>query len=246
MTLEESFEILGINSSSEYDEIIEAYRAKAKQYHPDLNQSSDATIKMQQINEAFEIIRANYGKKEYLHAREKHDERQNTRNESKSKEEDAQQFENDNQNNDVLYNVVLHAGKSCFIPYFCPVCLKRTNNIIIKSFSFIDCEFISYRRYRIKQYKSSISFFCCCNSRFNKYVKIIHKSNGINFYFKNKEYAEFFAEINHEECILSSRVEHIINKILHITKFILYKPGLRFLAGVICIFLFIMYNRFFS
>lgn len=60
MTLEESYEILGISSSSEYDEIIEAYRTKAKQYHPDLNQSSDATIKMQQINEAFEIIRANY------------------------------------------------------------------------------------------------------------------------------------------------------------------------------------------
>lgn len=246
MTLEEAYEILGINYSSEYDEIIEEYRAKAKLYHPDLNQSSDATLKMQQINEAFEIIKTNYGKKDYPHSSKKQGECQNTRNESKSKEEDIQQFENDNQTNDVLYKVVLHAGKSCFIPYFCPVCLKRTNNIIIKSFSFIDSEFISYRRYKIKQYKSSISFFCCCNSRFNKYVKIIHKSNGINFYFKNKEYAELFAEINHEECILSSRVEQIIDKILHITMFVLLKPGLRFLAVVICFFLYIMFDVVFS
>lgn len=124
--------------------------------------------------------------------------------------------------------------------------MKRTNKIITKSFSFIDIEDVSYRKYRIKQYKSSISFFCCCNSKFNKYVKIIHKSNGIFFYFKNKEYAEFFAEINHEECIQSSKVEQLIDKILHIARFILIKPELRFLAFVICISLYAMYDMFFK
>ncbi len=33
-----------------------AYRKKAKEYHPDINKSPDATAKFQKINEAYEFL----------------------------------------------------------------------------------------------------------------------------------------------------------------------------------------------
>lgn len=53
---EKSCDLLGVNYNTNSDEVKLAYRRKAKQYHPDINQSSDATKKFQEINEAYEFL----------------------------------------------------------------------------------------------------------------------------------------------------------------------------------------------
>lgn len=53
---EESCDLLGVGYNADKYEIKLAYRKKAKQYHPDLNKSPDATIMFQQINNAYEFL----------------------------------------------------------------------------------------------------------------------------------------------------------------------------------------------
>ena len=49
-------EILGITSAASDKEIKRAFLLKAKQYHPDVNQSAEAPKKFAQINEAYETL----------------------------------------------------------------------------------------------------------------------------------------------------------------------------------------------
>ena len=51
-----SLDILGITSAASEKEIKRAFLLKAKQYHPDVNKSSDAPKKFSQINEAYETL----------------------------------------------------------------------------------------------------------------------------------------------------------------------------------------------
>ncbi|MCF6460808.1 DnaJ domain-containing protein [Clostridium sp. Cult3] len=53
---EESCDMLGVGYNADKYEIKLAYRKKAKQYHPDLNKSPDATRMFQQINNAYEFL----------------------------------------------------------------------------------------------------------------------------------------------------------------------------------------------
>lgn len=53
---EKSCETLGIPVTTEESRIKLAYRKKAKQYHPDVNQAADATAKFQEISEAYEFL----------------------------------------------------------------------------------------------------------------------------------------------------------------------------------------------
>ena len=53
---EESCDLLGVGYNADKYEIKLAYRKRAKQYHPDLNKSPDATIMFQQINNAYEFL----------------------------------------------------------------------------------------------------------------------------------------------------------------------------------------------
>lgn len=53
---EESCKILGLNPTTDVYEIKLAYRKRAKQFHPDINKSPDATEKFQKINEANEFL----------------------------------------------------------------------------------------------------------------------------------------------------------------------------------------------
>lgn len=53
---EESCDLLGVSYDSDKYQIKLAYRQKAKEYHPDLNKSPDATTKFQQINNAYEFL----------------------------------------------------------------------------------------------------------------------------------------------------------------------------------------------
>jgi DnaJ-domain-containing protein 1 len=53
---EKSCATLGIPVTTEESRIKLAYRKKAKQYHPDVNQAADATAKFQEISEAYEFL----------------------------------------------------------------------------------------------------------------------------------------------------------------------------------------------
>ena len=50
------YEILGVDKNATPEEIKSAYRKLAKQYHPDVNKSPDATQKFKDINEAYEVL----------------------------------------------------------------------------------------------------------------------------------------------------------------------------------------------
>lgn len=53
---EKSCELLGVQNDADKYQIKLAYRKKAKQYHPDLNKSPDATKLFQQINDSYEFL----------------------------------------------------------------------------------------------------------------------------------------------------------------------------------------------
>ena len=59
------YEILGVNNDSSDTEIRKAYRVLSLKYHPDKNSSEEATIKFQEINEAYETLRDTDLRKKY-------------------------------------------------------------------------------------------------------------------------------------------------------------------------------------
>lgn len=51
------YEILGVSNNASFDEISNAYRNRAKEFHPDLNDGNEiASINMKKINEAYDIL----------------------------------------------------------------------------------------------------------------------------------------------------------------------------------------------
>ena len=50
------YEILGVSYTATQEEIKRAFRTLAKQYHPDINKAPNATIMMQKITEAYEVL----------------------------------------------------------------------------------------------------------------------------------------------------------------------------------------------
>ena len=55
--LKDYYSILGISFNASDDEIKRAYRALSKRWHPDVNPGLDTTAIMQDINEAYFILR---------------------------------------------------------------------------------------------------------------------------------------------------------------------------------------------
>ena len=53
---EQSCDILGVNYNADKYQIKLAYRKKAKEYHPDLNKSPNATEMFQKINNAYDFL----------------------------------------------------------------------------------------------------------------------------------------------------------------------------------------------
>ena len=66
MSLEEAYKVLGVNENDDMDSIKKNHRKLVREYHPDIIVSQDkdekyieeATAKMQEINEAYKIIKA--------------------------------------------------------------------------------------------------------------------------------------------------------------------------------------------
>ena len=56
MTYQCALSTLGVTYKASLDEIKSAYRAKAKQYHPDHNPGQDTTAQMTEINEAYACL----------------------------------------------------------------------------------------------------------------------------------------------------------------------------------------------
>ena len=55
--MQDPYSVLGVSPSASEDEIKKAYRALAKKYHPDVNNgSSQAELKMKEINEAYSAV----------------------------------------------------------------------------------------------------------------------------------------------------------------------------------------------
>ena len=48
--------VLGVPVSASSKEIVTAYRAKCKLLHPDVNPNADATVQMQEVNEAYRVL----------------------------------------------------------------------------------------------------------------------------------------------------------------------------------------------
>ena len=56
MHLQQCYNILGLNSDANKEQIKKAYRKKAKLIHPDANNAEDANLKFQQLNEAYHTL----------------------------------------------------------------------------------------------------------------------------------------------------------------------------------------------
>jgi molecular chaperone DnaJ len=53
---QDPYKILGVSRGSSEDEVKKAYKAKARQYHPDLNKDVNAEDKFKEVNSAFEVL----------------------------------------------------------------------------------------------------------------------------------------------------------------------------------------------
>src|SRR3954468_20272546 len=55
-TKRDYYEILGIGKSATEDDIKRAFRAKARQLHPDVNKAPDAESQFKEVSEAYEVL----------------------------------------------------------------------------------------------------------------------------------------------------------------------------------------------
>ena len=53
-------EILGVSKNDTLDDINKKHKKLARKYHPDINKSSNATKKAQEINQAYDYLKEHY------------------------------------------------------------------------------------------------------------------------------------------------------------------------------------------
>jgi hypothetical protein len=59
------YDVLGIQHEASRDKVKRAYRRLARKYHPDINQTPEATLRMQEINDAYEKIMRELSKRRH-------------------------------------------------------------------------------------------------------------------------------------------------------------------------------------
>jgi curved DNA-binding protein len=57
MEFKDYYEILGVQRKATVDDVRQAYRKLARQYHPDVSKEADAESRMRDINEAYDVLR---------------------------------------------------------------------------------------------------------------------------------------------------------------------------------------------
>lgn len=57
MEFKDYYSVLGVERSANAEVIKKAYRKLARQHHPDLSKATDASARMQEINEAYDVLR---------------------------------------------------------------------------------------------------------------------------------------------------------------------------------------------
>ena len=57
MEFKDYYSVLGLDRGADAEAIKKAYRKLARQHHPDLSRASDASARMQDINEAYDVLR---------------------------------------------------------------------------------------------------------------------------------------------------------------------------------------------
>ena len=60
MAAKDYYVVLGVSRNSSEKEIKQAYRRLARRHHPDVSTSPDSTDRMQQLNEAYRRIMAQF------------------------------------------------------------------------------------------------------------------------------------------------------------------------------------------
>ena len=208
MTLSEAYQLLGLSDSASLDEIMDSYKAKAKLYHPDINHEADATRKMQLLNEAFTLVRTNAVSVTRIATMKAEQNTSSTVNQEKTTFEERKEEPYKTSSAEGFFKVVIDTFNPIFIPKYCPVCMRRTSEQIIRTVYFGT---------NLNE-SSTIPFYSCCGDSFDDYVIIKRDAYRLYFYFKNENYAEFFAKINNSTAAKISNERKLIDDISHTTK----------------------------
>lgn len=93
MEFKDYYAILEIDRQSSQDEIKAAYRLLSKKWHPDLNPGKDVTQKMQDINEAYAILKDPVKKARYDFEYDNYYRTEQAKPEEKQRTESRQEYE---------------------------------------------------------------------------------------------------------------------------------------------------------
>lgn len=93
MEFKDYYAILEIGRQSSHEEIRAAYRLLSKKWHPDLNPGKDVTQKMQDINEAYAILKDPEKKALYDSEYDKYYRTESVKYENRQQRENKQEYE---------------------------------------------------------------------------------------------------------------------------------------------------------
>ena len=57
MEFKDYYKVLGVDKSATEDDVKKAFRKLARKHHPDVNKAPDAAVRMQELNEAYDVLR---------------------------------------------------------------------------------------------------------------------------------------------------------------------------------------------